>query len=296
MNWQDFLSHPIIQIVIVVGLAWVLYRISGSIITAIVRRIMSKHQFELKSDRRKQEDTVAGIIKTTAALLIWLIAAGAIIHILGFNLAQIAAGAGFLGIIIGLGAQTTIRDYLAGIFILLENQYRVGDIVTLNGAGVSQETSGVVEDISLRITKLRDLDGTLHIIRNGEASIITNRTFKYSSVVIDVELTYDTDIDKVEKLMNQIGTDMLKDERIGKDIREPIQFFRVDDFTSSSVIVKVVGRVSPASQWDVAGEYRRALLKEFKKQNIAIGYPQIVVRTEAATEKNPAKNSGHVVK
>lgn len=293
MTWQDFLTNPFVQIVIILAIAWVLYRISGNIIAAIVRRVMAKHKFDLKSDRRKQEDTVASIFKTTVALLIWLVAAGAIIHVLGFNLAQIAAGAGFLGIIIGLGAQTTIRDYLAGIFILLENQYRVGDVVTLNGAGVSQETSGVVEDITLRITKLRDLDGTLHIIRNGEASIITNRTFKYSSVVIDVEVTYDADVDEIETIMNRIGKDMLSDERLSKDIKEPIQFFRVDNFTSSSVVIKVVGKVAPASQWDIAAEYRRALLKEFKKHDIAIGYPQIVVRSEG---QKPAKNSGRVVK
>lgn len=246
----------------------------------LVHRLLLRHRFETVADRTKQEQTVTRIFHATLSILIWLIAAGAILSVLDFNLAQIAAGAGFLGIIVGLGAQATIRDYLAGIFILLEGQYRVGDIVTLNGGGVSQQTSGVVEDISLRITKLRDLDGTLNIVRNGEASIITNRTYKYSSIVIDVGVTYDSDIDTVEKVMNAVGKDLLKESEFVKDIKEPIQFLRVEAFADSAIIIKALGKVSPAKQWEIAGVYRRRLLKAFKKANIDIAYPHLVVESK----------------
>jgi len=277
MTLTQILSYPLTQILIVLLITLGLHHFNSRIIDLFVKRIMARHKFETVADRQKQEQTVASIFRTTAGVLLWLIAAGAILSILNFNFAQIAAGAGFFGIIIGLGAQATIRDYLAGIFILTEGQYRVGDIVTLNGGGVSQETSGVVEDITLRITRLRDLDGTLSIIRNGEASIITNRTFKYSSVVIDVGVAYDSDIDKVESIMNRVGKDMLKDKDLNQVIKEPMRFFRVDDFSDSAVIIKTVGKVAPAKQWDIAGEYRRRLLKAFRDEGIVIAFPQVVV-------------------
>ncbi|NCU38295.1 mechanosensitive ion channel family protein [Candidatus Saccharibacteria bacterium] len=286
MTFTQIFSHPITQIFIVLAVTAVINRSSSRIINLFVSRIMARHKFETIADRRKQEQTVSSVFRTTAGVLLWLVAAGAVLSILNFDLTQVAAGAGFLGIIIGLGAQATIRDYLAGIFILLEGQYRVGDIVTLNGAGVSKETSGVVEDITLRITKLRDLDGTLNIIRNGEASIITNRTFKYSSVVIDVGVAYDSDIDKVEEIMDRVGKDMLKDVELNKVIREPIHFFRVDNFTSSAVIIKTIGKVAPAKQWDVAGEYRRRLLKAFNKEGVVIAFPQVVVHQASKKTKD----------
>lgn len=285
MTVSDFFTYPIVRIVIIGLIAFVAHHFSSRLIRLIIHRFMLKHKFETTSDRTKQEKTVASIFSTTTAVLIWLVAAGAVLHVLDFNLVEVAAGAGFLGIIIGLGAQATIRDYLAGAFILLENQYRVGDIVTLNGAGVSKETSGVVEDITLRITKLRDLDGTIHIVRNGEASIITNRTYKYSSVVIDVGVAYDSDIDLVEKTMNRVGKDMLKDQALAAVIKEPIQFFRVDAFADSAVVIKVVGKVVPAKQWDIAGEYRRRLLKSFNELGIEIAFPQIVVHTAEKKKK-----------
>ena len=281
MTWNAFFSNPLVQIILVILAAYIINHFAGRFFKLLVHRIMLKHRFEVAADRKKQEQTVARLFQTMASVLIWLIASAMILSILNFDVAQIAAGAGFLGIIIGLGAQATIRDYLAGVFILLEGQYRVGDIVTLNGGGVSQQTSGVVEDITLRITKLRDLDGTLNIIRNGEASIVTNRTFKYSSIVIDIGVGYDSDIDEVEKVMNAVGVQVAEDERYAKDFKETITFLGVDNFADSAVIVRALGRVAPARQWDIAGEYRRQILKAFRKAGIEIAFPQIVVHTEA---------------
>jgi small-conductance mechanosensitive channel len=220
-----------------------------------------------------------------------VVAGATILRVLEFDLASIATGAGFLGIVVGLGAQATIRDYLAGMFILLENQYRVGDIVTLSGGttGVGTSgagTSGVVEEITLRITKLRDLDGTLNIIRNGEASVVTNRTFDYSSVVLDVGVAYDTDIDTAERVMNQVGEEMLEDKILHEEINEPIKFLRVDRFADSAVILKAVGQVKPASQWTVAGEYRRRLLKAFAKEKIEITLPQLVIHQKQSIKRS----------
>lgn len=277
MSFVDFIMLPIVQIIAVLALALVAHHYSGVLVSNFVHKLLLRHDFEIKSDRMKQEDTLRSIFRAGLAVIIWLIAVGIILSVLHVNVTQIAAGAGFLGIIIGIGAQTTIRDYLAGIFILTENQYRIGDIVTLGGGGVGQPTSGVIEDISLRITKLRDLDGTLHIIRNGEASIITNHTYKYSSVVIDISVAYDSDINLIEKTMNDVGMKMLEEPELAIDIREPIRFLRVDAFLDSAVVIKTLGKVVPAKQWDIAGEYRRRLLTAFNKKGITVAFPQVVV-------------------
>jgi moderate conductance mechanosensitive channel len=277
MDFEFLFSLVWTQILIIVISALVLQWLAGHFITGIVGRLIRKHKEETQSDRKKRRDTVAGIFKATSGLIIWLTAIGFVMYVLDINLASVAAGAGFLGIIIGLGAQATIRDYLAGIFILAENQYRVGDIVTLNGGGVSMETSGVVEDITLRITRLRDLDGTMHIIRNGEASIITNRTFKYSTVLVDIGVAYESDLDLVEKVINKVGKDMIKDPEISAITKEPIHFFRVDAFADSAIIIKALGQVSPAEQWRLAGEFRRRIVTAFRENDITIAYPQVVV-------------------
>lgn len=274
---ENVFDNPFLQSILVIVIAFVAHRLADVGISKIIYRLLKRHESENQTDRKKRADTLSGIFKAGSALVVWLVAAGFILATFNINIAQVAAGAGFLGIIIGLGAQATIKDYLAGVFILGENQYRVGDIITLNGGGVSQPTSGVIEDITLRITKLRDLDGNLHIVRNGEASIITNRTFKYSSVVIDVGISYNSDIDVVEKIVNRVGKDMIKDQEFAKVIKEPIHFLRINKFADSAIIIRMIGKVSPAKQWDVAGEYRRQLLTAFRENSIEIAFPQVVV-------------------
>lgn len=278
IHLKNILDNPFIQSIIVIGIAVIVQKVSGVIIDRIVRNVIKSHKYSTKLEERKREDTISKVFSALTGVVIWVVVIGVITSLFGFNLGAVAASLGFLGVVIGLGAQTTIRDYVAGIYILIENQYRVGDIVTLSGGTTGAlGTSGVVEDISLRITKLRDLDGTLNIVRNGEASIITNRTYQYSSVVVDINVAYDSDIDEVEKVLNKVGTDMLKDEAMSKLISEPIRFLRVDNFTESAIVVKAIGTVQPAEQWTVAGEYRRRILKAFTAAGITIPLPQIVV-------------------
>lgn len=274
----DILKNPFVQTIIVIIVAYIIKRVSGIIIDRLVRRIIKSHKYVTRLEERKREDTISSVFSTLTGIVIWIIAIGSIASLFNINFAAVAASLGFLGVVIGLGAQTTIRDYVAGVYILIENQYRVGDIITLSGGTTGAlGTSGVVEDISLRITKLRDLDGTLNIVRNGEASIITNRTYQYSSVVIDITVGYESDIDHVEKVMNKVGDDMVKDEEMAKVISDPIQFLRVENFTDSGITVKALGTVQPAEQWTVAGEYRRRILKAFASEHIILPIPQIVV-------------------
>ena len=274
MDWNLFLQNKVTQILIIILVTIILQMVSRKIISRIVRRVVRPNRYETRLDERKREDTLINVFKTTVAAGLWLIAIFTILMQLNINLASLATGAGLISVVIGLGAQTTIRDILAGIFILVENQYRVGDRVTLSGGltGVNG-ASGVVEEISLRITKLRNDDGTLNIVRNGEASIITNRSFKYSNVIVDLAVELDTDIDKLETVINKVGEAMAAEEQFEKQIIDPVTFLRIDNFTETSMIVKAVGKVKPGMQLDLAGQYRRRLLPALKQAKITLHKP-----------------------
>jgi len=277
-DYKLLFDNVIFQISIILLISAGLHYLSDFIVGYIIKLFVRRRKDQTKTDAKKREATLVSIFSTIAKLLIWMVAVMAIFDKLSLDITSIAASAGIIGIIVGLGAQTTIRDYLAGVFILLENQYRVGDVITLSGGNTGMVgTSGEVVEITLRITKLRGLDGTLNVVRNGEASIITNRTFKYANIVIDVGVSYDSDIDEVEKVMNEIGQSMTNNSDLAGDIFESISFLHIDSFSPSSVIVRAMGKVKPAKQWDVAGEYRRRLLKAFAKSSIEISLPQIVL-------------------
>jgi small-conductance mechanosensitive channel len=276
---HDFFSNPLVQIIITIAAASFLQLISQNFIERIVRRAVLADRFETKLDEKKREDTVIGIFHRVFVTLVWLIAVLTVLTILNVNVAAFLTGAGLFGVIVGLGAQNTIKDYLAGMYILTENQYRVGDIVTLSGGTTSQlGASGVVEEITLRITRLRDLDGNINIVRNGEAGVITNKSFRFSSVVISIMVDYESDLDKVENVINAVGVDMLRDESLNALIIEPVKFFRVEDFTDSGVNIQCLGKVKPGQQWEVASRFRRALKSAFDAADVDLAVPHRIVR------------------
>lgn len=276
---NSVLENRFVQILLTIIATLLLQLIVRSPIERIVRRIIRTHRYSSKEEERKREDTLITVFHTASMVVVWIIAIIVILIQLKINFAGLLTGAGLIGIVVGVGAQGAIRDFLAGIFIILENQYRVGDIVTLS-AGVPMGVSGVVEDITVRITKLRDLDGNVHIVSNGSVGVITNMTFKYANVNIDIPVTYTTDIDKAKKVINDVGVDLAGDKTIGPDVIEAIQFLRVESFDASVMMVKALGKVKAGTQWDVAGEFRRRIKMAFDKNGIEIPYPQVVVHEE----------------
>lgn len=249
-------------------------------IMSIVRRVVRSHKYEKKIDEQKRENTLAGMLRTTYAIVLWVIGVIIILYQLNINLAALATGAGLIGVVVGFGAQNTIKDFLGGLFIILENQYRVDDIVTLRADGT--DISGMVEEVTIRITRMRDLDGRLHIIPNGSITVVTNWTFEHANVNVDVGVAYGSDIDLVEKVINEVGQSMAADDAWAPYIIEPIQYLRVDGFEDSAVRIKSLGKVEPAKQWDVAGEFRRRLLKAFPEAGISIPFPQVVIHKPKA--------------
>jgi len=220
--------------------------------------------------------------------VVGIIAGLTILQQFGVNIGPAIAGLGVAGIAIGLGAQTLVQDWLAGMFVILENQYNVGDIVQVGGV------SGIVEEFSLRRTTLRDLDGVVHSVPNGQITVASNMTRSWARVNLNVEVAYDTDIDAATDVINTLGTQLLADDDWGPKLLEAPTVARVDSLGESGVELKVLARVQPAQQWAVTGELRKRILARFAERGIEIPFPYRVVinRVENATPADGGANAG----
>lgn len=266
-----------IRIGLIIVAVLIVQNFTYSVITRLVRRVVRVNHYEDKTDERKREDTLIHIFNDAATVALWVIAVLVILSELNVNIAALATGAGLIGVLVGFGAQNAIRDYLAGIFIIMENQYRVGDIIMVSAGSTGAGVGGVVEEITMRTTRLRDQDGYLHIVRNSDPGIVTNMSIKFANVNVNVGVAYDTDIDKVEKIINEAGLTQAGEDKWKKDIIEPVHFLRIDDFDDSSVVLKCLGKVKPARQWDISADFRRRLKAEFEKNDIGWPLPQQII-------------------
>ena len=183
----------------------------------------------------------------------------------------ILTATGVVGVALGFGAQSLVKDVLAGLFIIMENQYRKGDVVKI------ADVSGVVEDISLRRTILRDLDGINHIVPNGEIRVASNFTKQWSRANLNISVSYDTDLDKAMAVINRVGKELAEDPQWASAILTPPKAIRVDKLGDSGIEIKILGDTKPIRQWDVMGELRLRLKKEFDKEGIEIPWPHTKV-------------------
>lgn len=288
---DDFLKYNWLEPIIIIMVAIIASFISRKIIDFAFTLRRKAKNIKRSEERLKRNTTIAKIAKTTVDIIIWITAALNFLDSIGVNVSSLLTGAGLVGVIIGLGAQNTTRDILAGFFIVGENQYRVGDTIEMMIAG--RLISGKVENISLRITQIRDVDGKVHTIRNGASESVTNMSFKYANVNLEFGVSYDTDIDKLEQVINKVGVMMTEDAELKKDIIEPIQFVRVNKFLDSSMQIKCLGRVKAGRQWHIAGIFRREIKKAFDKYDIILPYPQMVIHDVNKITAKAKKNVKH---
>ncbi len=230
--------------------------------------IGAKSDSLLESEREKNVTTLVQVLSKAAKLLVLSTAVFIILGELGIDLAPLLLAAGVVGIAVGFGAQNLVRDIFAGIFIILENQYRVGDIVRIADIG------GLVEDINLRRTILRDLDYRQHFIPNGEIRTASNYTKDKSRVNFNIGVAYEEDLDSVIETLNQVGLNMQSDVEWAPLIIDPIKAIRVDNFGDSSIDIRVLGETVPIQQWNVAGEYRLRVKRKCDELGISIPFPQ----------------------
>ncbi|OGN99431.1 MAG: hypothetical protein A2Y89_07190 [Chloroflexi bacterium RBG_13_51_18] len=259
------------RIALIIGFAVLTIIGVGEIIPRLVVRTLSRRPEETEYEVKKRSTTLSRVLVSTSQVFIVFIAIFMILSELEIDIAPILAGAGVVGIAIGFGAQGLVRDLVAGFFIIIENQYRVGDVVRIADVG------GIVESINLRRTVLRDLDGIVHIVPNGEIRVANNYTKELSRINLNVSVSYNDDLDHVIKVINKVGEELAQDPAWKDVIIKAPQALRVDNFGDSGIEIKITGDTQPMRQWEIAGQLRLRLKKAFDKEGIEIPWPHTKV-------------------
>jgi small conductance mechanosensitive channel len=206
--------------------------------------------------------------------LIWTVAILMVLRELDVDITPVLTGAGIVGLAIGFGAQTLVRDVISGFFLIIEDQVRVGDVAVVNTIG------GMVEQINLRTIVLRDLEGAVHVIPNGEIKTLSNKTKDYSYYIVSLAVEYGEDTDRVVEAVRKAATELAADPAYGPSILEPIEVLGVDDFKESSVTLKFRIKTVPVKQWEVGRELRRRIKKLFDAEKIRLPFPQYDVHVK----------------
>ncbi len=225
------------------------------------------------TEREKRARTIASLVRTVGTSLVLLIVVLMLFREVGVDITPLLAGAGVAGLAIGFGAQSLIRDVISGFFLLMEDQYHVGDVI--RAAGVS----GQVERMTLRMTIVRDLHGVVHFIPNGEIKVASNLTKEWSRAVVEVGVSYEEDADRVMRVLTEVGQTLADDETFGKLVLEPPQVLGVEALADSQVTIRMLVKTLPLKQWEVARELRRRIKARFDREGLRIPYPHRVVLT-----------------
>jgi small conductance mechanosensitive channel len=238
-----------------------------------IPRLLPAEEGPTITEREKRARTAASLVRTVGTSLVLLIAAMMLFREIGVDITPLIAGAGVAGLAVGFGAQSLIKDIIAGFFLLMEDQFHVGDVIQVAGV------SGQVEKMNLRMTIVRDLNGAVHFIPNGEIKVATNLTKEWSRAVLEVGVSYEEDVDRVSHVLTEIGQELADDETFGKLVLEPPQVLGIEALTDSQVTIRILAKTLPLKQWDVARELRRRIKMRFDREGIQIPYPHRVVIT-----------------
>ena len=292
------IQKPVTIALIIIGaliVRWILYRIINRVtrvrednrkVPAILRPFKERASSALQatglvSERRKQRaGTLGSVLRSIVSILVFVVALFMILEVLKINLAPLIASAGIAGVALGFGAQSLVKDYLAGVFMILEDQYGVGDIVDLG------EASGTVENVGLRVTTVRDVHGIVWYIRNGEVVRVGNKSQGWAQVVVDVPVPFGTDIEHAQRVLEEAANTMLDDEEWKKDLLAPPEVLGVEQLTATGLMLRVTVKTTNAAQWRVARELRARISFAMDAAGIASGLPAPPPGTPAK-DQNP---------
>ncbi len=275
INWQEKLLRS--AIILLVGL--VLFKLLKLGVAKMTARVSEKNVLR-ESGQTLQFKTLLQLVNWTGSILIVGAVSYMMLENFGIDMAPLLAGAGIVGLAFGFGGQYLIRDVINGIFILLEGQYRIDDVVKIG------EHGGLVESVNLRHTRLRDLEGRVIYIPNGEIKSVINFTKEYSQALLDVGVAYKENVDHVMEVIAQVAKEMREDPYFGKLILDKLEMLGVDAFADSQVTIKCRIKTLPIKQWEVAREFRRRLKNRFDELGIEIPFPHQTVYFGSAKEND----------
>ena len=292
-NLVPWLLHHGLRIVFIGVLAYLLNRILGRIIVRTVRIAVVRDEDTSIEAEKKREDTLIHIFRGALRVVLIVLAILMILQEFGMKIGPILAGAGIVGVAVGFGGQYLIKDVITGLFMILENQYRIGDVVKIDG------TEGTVQDITLRKTTLRDLDGTVHHINHGSIVLVSNLSKDFArvnlevcvdysicvssvplrgqEVNLEVCVDYSTNLEHLIDVVDRTGRELAEDPNFKDSIITPPKFLRVQNFADHGIVIKILGDTKPLKQWEITGELRKRLKIAFDREGIEIPLPQTVI-------------------
>jgi len=266
-----WITHHLLNIVIILVVAWIFRRVANELVNRVIKHIVRPDVYPTKSDREKRIKTLHNLANGVIRLGVYAIVSLLIVGEL-YPMARtvIFTSAGVIGVIIGLGAQNLIKDVVTGIFIITENQYRIGDEVTLIAGMGMGHIEGEVEDVTIRTTVLRDLSGDVHHIPNGNIGVTTNKTLGFSRMNEEIVVAFNTDLNKLEKVVKSVGEELAALPQMQSRIIEPPYLASIKGFSNDGITVRVLAKTSAASQWKTRSEFYRLLQKAFEKNHIKL--------------------------
>lgn len=292
-RYSDILiGKPLVLIglfVLAYAIRWVVLRLVNRVVRRAAHSTLPDRMNVATTARRAQRaETIGSLMQSVITGLLVAVFGTMMLSELGVDIAPIIASAGIIGIALGFGAQSLVRDYLSGVFMILEDQFGVGDIIDVG------EATGTVEAVTLRVTRLRDINGTVWYVPNGAILRVGNQSQNWSQTVLDIGVGYHEDLARVRRVLEEVAHDMWEDEDFRGQVIEEPSVWGVQDLAPDAVTMRVVLKTTPGEQWAVAREMRQRIKARFDHEGIEIPFPQRVVwqRTageqETATEKEPA--------
>jgi moderate conductance mechanosensitive channel len=252
---------------------WVLAWLAFRVVRLAARRIeesVDDGDDSVTTLRERRGQTISQLLRSVGRVVVLVIALLLTFNIF-IDIGPILAGAGILGLAVSFGAQSLVKDVISGFFILFENQFAIGDVIEAGGK------SGVVEKMTLRVVVLRDLQGTMHVIPNGEIKVVSNMTRGWSRAVVDVGVGYDEDIDRALAVVRDEAAQFSTDKIWGTQLDGPVEVPGVESLSDSAVVIRSLIRTQPGSQWSAGREFRRRLKNRFDRERIEIPYPHRTV-------------------
>jgi moderate conductance mechanosensitive channel len=278
-DWFARNSGTIFRIIAIVILCWLINHFAEKTLKRILSRTIRPDLYQTPRDREKRLKTLVNLGAGIIRFLVWITGSIVVIGLLGINTAPLLASAGVLGIAFGLGAQKLINDLVSGVFIISENQYRIGDFVELGGV------SGTVEGITIRTTILRDLGGAVHHVPNGSIVVATNSSMGFGQINLDITVDAATDVNNLRDIINRVGVKVAKDPDLKEEIVEAPRFVRVNDYTGLGVTVKVMGKTAGGKQLEIRSVFFTELKKALDQNNIKLATMPIVPTPTPAKPK-----------
>jgi moderate conductance mechanosensitive channel len=287
------LIEPTLQIVLIVVGAYLLIRLLRRLINRLVARVKLREGSldvgfgegrRVPSTRKAQRvDALGAVATSTVGFLVWTIALFTILgSTFGLNIGPLVAGAGILGVALGFGAQDLVKDVLSGIFMLIEDQYGVGDVVDVG------EAVGVVEGIGLRTSRLRDVTGTLWHVPNGEIRRVGNMSQEWSRALLDIGVAYDSDVDQAAEVIKGVADTMASEEAYASLFLAEPEIWGVEELSADSVVIRLVIKTKPGEQWAITRELRRRIKLALDQAHIEIPFPQRTIWVRGAEDELPA--------